>query len=205
MQREADYSRSLTYLRTTALDAAATCQLADALSYLYQALRRLGLVTPPQRPYGSEALRFALRTGPFAPRNVPELPSFDAFRDAVEQGGLGTGTLLDEAEAAVAAAKKAFEALASLGGRDAFATHSHHRWLAATRNSQRSAILAGIAISTVRRAMMRAGLLGSNGEEPGVGGVAVAATDLKLKVEVPGPEDGYHEWWIVPKIIETGP
>lgn len=184
---EAQFTRSLSYLRVTMLDAAVTWELADALSCLYTALQRLGAaaVAPPPRPYSSDRLRYEVRMKPFAPIGLPELPSFDAFTRATAQPETPTPALLGYAERAVAGAKKGYEVLSKLGEREAFTAGCHERWLTGTKNCLKSVIAAGIAVSTVQKA-----LAGANGREG----------DVKLKVEVPAPDKGYHEWWIVPKV-----
>jgi hypothetical protein len=45
-------------------------------------------------------------------------------------------------------------------------------------------IAVGVAVGTVKRAVER------GSEKKG------------LSVEVPKPEKGYHEWWIVPRVVE---
>jgi hypothetical protein len=47
----------------------------------------------------------------------------------------------------------------------------------------RAAIAVGVAVETVKRAV-----------EDGRGG--------RLNVEVPRAEKGYHEWWVVPRVVE---
>ncbi|KXX81657.1 N-alpha-acetyltransferase 35, NatC auxiliary subunit [Madurella mycetomatis] len=106
---EACFRRSKSYLRLTALEAAVTSELADALSCLYTALRRLGLVIPPPRPYSSDALRYEVRMKPFAPIGLPELPSFEEFERATAQPGTPTLALLENAARAAAAAKVGLE------------------------------------------------------------------------------------------------
>lgn len=203
---EARFRRSKSYLRLTALEAAVTSELADALSCLYTALRRLGLVVPPPRPYSSDALRYEVRMKPFAPIGLPELPSFEEFERATAQPGTPTRALLENAARAAAAAKVGLEEVimgkrAGAGeegggeggeGRDrekeVFAVGSYKRWVAERKGWMRSVIAVRVAVETVKRAV------GKNGGEEGAG--------LGLSVEVPKPEKGYHEWWIVPKVLE---
>jgi hypothetical protein len=46
----------------------------------------------------------------------------------------------------------------------------------------------------LRRAVEAAGVGGEEGEGE--------KRDLGVEVEVPTPEKGYHEWWIVPRVTE---
>jgi N-alpha-acetyltransferase 35, NatC auxiliary subunit len=185
--REAAFTRSLGYLRTTMLDAAVTWELADALSCLYAVLLRLGLIAAPPRPYSTDELRYEIRMRPFASVGLPELPPFAAFAEATLQPGSAAPAILEYAERAVAGAKKGFEVMSRFTEREAFtaAPQVHERWVAGTKSCLKSAIAVGIAVSTLQRAIERAG-----GEE----------ANVVLKAEIGEPKDGYHEWWIVPKI-----
>jgi N-alpha-acetyltransferase 35, NatC auxiliary subunit len=185
--KEAEFTRSLSYLRLTMLDATVTWELADGLSCLYTALLRLKLVAEPERPYGSSELRYELRMKPFAPIGLPDLPPYDVFSRATEQSDVPVATLLDYADKAVSGARKGFDVLVKLDAKEAFTVGTHDRWVEATKNCKRAVIAAGIAIATVRKAL--------NAEE----------ADLTvLQVEIPPPDKAYHDWWIVPKISRKG-
>ncbi|OLN92018.1 N-alpha-acetyltransferase 35, NatC auxiliary subunit [Colletotrichum chlorophyti] len=181
---EAQYTKSLAFLRLTLLDAAVTESLADALCCLHTAIRRLGLVKPPPRPYSTDELRYELRMKPFAVIGLPSLPSFEEFTDGTQQADATTGELLDLAERAVAGAKKGFEVMSKFPETEAFSVGSHERWLPTVKNGLKSCIATGLAVSVIRKAL----------DKSGEGG------DLKLKAEVPTPDKSYHEWWIVPRI-----
>ncbi|KAK3392260.1 Mak10 subunit, NatC N-terminal acetyltransferase-domain-containing protein [Sordaria brevicollis] len=132
---EAAYIRSLTYLRSTILDAAITWEFADTVSVIYTLLSRLGLIKPPPRPYGTDKDRYEVRMKPFKSISVPEVPSFETWK------AHSTGTsimpehsgpseteeeetseqLLSFALQAVSQAKKAFTVLEGLSEREAFA------------------------------------------------------------------------------------
>lgn len=182
--REAQFTRSLAYLRLTMLDAAVVWELADALSCLYTALQRLGLVVPPPRPYSTDALRYDLRMKPFASTGIPELPSFEAFTGATTQPDVSTPNLLEYAERAVGGAKKGCEMLKKLNAEESFTTKSHSRWVAGTVNCHKSAIATGLAVSVVRRALAK----------------TPSGKNLGLEANIKPPQDRYHEWWIVPNV-----
>lgn len=211
-QRRRDQRRSKAYQRLTALEATATAELAGALSRLYTALRRLGLLPltagSRARPYSTDAMRYRARMRPFASVSLPPLPPFESFERATARPETPTPALLDEAGRAAAAARRALEKIlpggnnnssssgTSGGNRsgnnsseeDVFAVGSYDRWVAERTGWMRSVIAAGVAVETAKRAAARQGE-GGDGE-------------LGLSVEVPKPEEGYHEWWIVPRIVE---
>ncbi|KAL1873072.1 hypothetical protein VTK73DRAFT_1169 [Phialemonium thermophilum] len=194
---QTQFTRSLSYLRVTMLDAAVTWELADALSCLHTALLRLGLVVPPPRPYSTDQLRYEIRMRPFASVGSPELPSFDVFVRAAGQPNTPTPALLAYAERAAAGARKGFEALRKLTDAESFSIGCHDRWTAAVTNGLRSAIAVGLAASTVRKALESTSAPAREGS--GGDGTAIARS-LGLKVEFKRPEDRYHEWWVVPHI-----
>ncbi|KAF6838293.1 N-alpha-acetyltransferase 35, NatC auxiliary subunit [Colletotrichum musicola] len=179
-----EFTRSLSFLRLTLIDAAVTEGLADALCCLYTALLRLGLVKPPPRPYSTDELRYELRMKPFGVIGLPSLPTFDEFTAGTLQSDVSTGDLLLLADRAIAGAKKGFEAMSKFSPAEAFSVGSHDRWVPTMKNGLKSCIAAGLAVSVIRKAL----------DESGEGG------DLKLKAEVPTPDKSYHEWWIVPRI-----
>lgn len=188
---EAQFTRSLAYLRVTILDAAVTWELADSLCCLYTVLQRLHLVVAPPRPYSTDELRYDIRMKPFAAIGLPELPSFVSFSRATAQPESATADLLEYAGRAVAGARKGYEVLSKMNEGDAFTAHAHERWLVGTKNCLKSVIAVNIAISTVRNAL--GGLSRGEGE---------AEAGARLKAEVPRPDKCYHDWWIVPKVSE---
>lgn len=191
---EAQFDRSLSYLRVATLDAAVTWELAEGLSCLYTVLYRLKLLVPPPRPYSTDALRYDIRMKPFAPIGLPELPSYEIFNEQVTRPEKSTDTVLDAARKAVAGAKTGYEVLSKYGERDAFAVGCLERWTAGMKGGLKSAIAAGIAVAAVKKAVVAAA---ADNEE---GGKLDLTT--RLQVDVPKPEKGYHEWWIVPRIGE---
>ncbi|KAK5660650.1 hypothetical protein OQA88_12014 [Cercophora sp. LCS_1] len=192
---ENQFTRSLSFLRVTTLDAAVTWELADALSCLYTALHRLKLIVPPPRPYSSDELRYEIRMKPFIHIELPELPSFDMFTRATTQPETSTKTLLDYAQRGLAGAKKGYDVLGKLSEKEAFTATggTHEKWVKGTKDCLKSVIAVGIAVSAVRTSLDVAGLSGD-----GDGNAAV----LGLKVEMPKPEKCYNSWWIVPKVVE---
>jgi len=183
--KERNYTRSIAYIRVTMLDAACTWEFADGLCCLYTVLQRLGLVNMPSRPYSNDELRYEIRMKPFVNIGLPQLPSFDDFTRATAQPETSIAELLKYAENAVGGAKKGYEALSRMNDLQTFSVGCHDRWLTNIKGCQKSAIYAGIAITALQKAIE------TEGED---------AADLKLKVELPQPGKGYHDWWIVPKL-----
>ena len=181
---ERQFARSLSYLRLAMLDAAVAWELADALSYLYTALQRLGLIVPPPRPYSNDSLRYDIRMKPFAAIGIPEIPSFEAFTRATTQPDTSIAQLLEDAERAVAGTKKGYDALKKLSEKESFAHNCHARWVGRTTSCHKSAIATGLSISVLRKAIADT----PDGEPP------------KLKVEIKPQHERYHEWWIVPNL-----
>ncbi|KAI1496275.1 Mak10 subunit, NatC N-terminal acetyltransferase-domain-containing protein [Biscogniauxia marginata] len=224
--QEREFALSKSYIRVTMLDAACTWEFADGLCCLYTALRRVGLTPAPPRPYSTDVLRYEIRTKPFATIGLPQLPSFDAFTRATEQPDTSVAELLQYAAGAVGGARKGYEALAKMPDAQAFCVNAHERWVGNVRDCLKAAIAAGVAISTLQkayeRAVTEAGGVGGGkeeGKEEGEGEDEGGSQDgeeknkekeeererdknldIKLKVEVPPPGKGYHDWWIVPKL-----
>ncbi|KAL1907463.1 N-alpha-acetyltransferase, non-catalitic subunit [Sporothrix stenoceras] len=196
--QEAVVARSLAFLRTQMLEASVTWELADALSCLYAALHRTGLLKTPVRPYSTDELRYELRMRPFAAIGLPQLPKFEEFQKEAQQSTSSIMAILDYAEKAIGGAKKGCEALTRFTEEEAFSAHHHERWLSRTKGIHKSAIFAGLAVASLKKVVSRVekdgGSVG-NGAENDVGVEA-----LKLTAQVPKPDKCYHEWWIVPKV-----
>ncbi|KAI0202502.1 Mak10-domain-containing protein [Astrocystis sublimbata] len=201
-----EFKRSLQHLRISMLDAACTWEFADGLSLLYLAILRLGLLKPPPRPYSTDALRYELRMRPFARVAFPSCPSYEEFKQETEMAEVATTDVLRAAEAGIGAARKGFEAVVRLNDvEEVFSINdtAHKRWIDGAKNCLRATIAAGVAVSTLKRAYEKlkeketAASGESRGEEE-----KKAAEQLKLKVVVPEPGEGYHDWWVVPKLSQ---
>lgn len=186
--------RSLAYMRLCLLDAAVTWELSDALSCLYTVLLRLKLVKVPPRPYSNDELRYELRMKPFAPITLPELPSFAASTAGTRQDNNSVDEILEYAEKAAAGAKKGFEILSKMPADESFSVGSHAAWSASVKGGLRSCIALGLAVSIVQKAVKAQG-------SAAAAAAATAEEDLKIRVEVPTPDQAYHEWWIVPRLL----
>ncbi|KAL2759451.1 hypothetical protein ACRALDRAFT_1074260 [Sodiomyces alcalophilus JCM 7366] len=181
---ETQATRSLTFNHYEETDASVTTYLAQALFCLYIALYRLSLLQRPQRPYGTDELRYELRMKPFLGISDPRPPSFAEFKACTTMADYSTDDLLDTAAKSAMAAKRGLEGMSRLSDKDCFAVGSHDQWTQRVKAALKSSIAAGLAVSMVQKALARPGQDGS----------------LNVSVEVPGPEKAYHEWWIVPQI-----
>ena len=182
---EKQLQRALSFVRLSLLDAAVTWELSDALSSIYTVLGRLGLVRPPQRPYGNDELRYELRMKPFAQIGIPELPSARTLAAQVAQPESSSEDILAAASRALAGTKRGFESLSRLSAEESFTVESHAWWLASVKRGLKSCIAMGLVVTTLQQAVQRV----KDGGE------------VKLKAEVPTPDEAYHEWWIVPKVV----
>ncbi|KAI1382762.1 Mak10-domain-containing protein [Hypoxylon trugodes] len=188
--KEREYLTSLAFLRVTMLDAACTWEFADGLCCLYTVLQRLNLIATPTRPYSTDALRYDLRMKPFRNVALPTLPTLDEFTRATLQPETPTRDLICYAESAVGGARKGYEAMAKMSEAQAFSANAHDRWIGEIKKCLRAAIAAGVAVSTLLRAFDKAKVDGEDGDPK-----------LALKVEMPLSGKGYHDWWIVPKLV----
>jgi len=179
------FPASLAFVRVALLDAAITWELADALSCLYTALHRLDLIQAPPRPYSTDELRYELRMKPWVGIGIPQLPTFEHFREGTEQPGTPTLEILGYAAKAVAGARKGFESLARLPAGESFSVGCYDRWLKIAKDGLKSSIAAAIAVSSLTKLVQKAEAEGSR---------------VRAEVTIPKPAKAYHEWWIVPTI-----
>ncbi|CAK7209415.1 N-alpha-acetyltransferase, non-catalitic subunit [Sporothrix curviconia] len=191
--QEEAMTKSLSFLQKMLLDASVTWELSDALSCLYAALARTGLLKVPVRPYSTDELRYELRMKPFASIGLPALPPFETFEKEARQAATKVTAILEYAEKALGAAKKGCEMMAHFNEKEAFSAHHHERWLSSTKRMYKSAIFAGLALAAVKKEVVRVESSGGTVDNS-------EAVSLKLTAEVPKPDKCYHEWWIVPKV-----
>lgn len=182
--------------------------------------------TPALEPYRNDALRYQLRMRPFAPSSVgfPALPEFPEFIEATQQAETSTTVLLAYAQRAAASARRGLEVLVRATPDEAFAAEAtefftasssssrsggsggaaYARWLADGRRWLKASIAVGLAVMEVRWALD--GEDGEDGQEQQQQQENEQRDRVKarIKVDVPLPGDGYHDWWIVPQITRIG-
>jgi hypothetical protein len=180
-----EYTTAISFVNFSTMEAAATYGFADALSCLFTVLSRLSLIKSAARPYSDDTMRYEVRMKPFLAIGLPELISFDELTRVVTQPEESTLDLLKFAAESAMGAKKGFEVLSKLSEKDAFCQGSHDSWLNNVKACLKACIFTSITIASVRKAVEAAG---KNGQP-------------KIRVEIPLSDKGYHDWWIVPKII----
>lgn len=185
-QKDLGFGRALSYINYSMLEATATQGFADALNCLYTVLNRRKLIPAPPRPYSDDALRYELRMKPFLPIGLPEFLPYQQFQLAVSQSEESTADLLTFAAEAVARARKDFELLSKLDGNTARCLGSEEAWKKNVKDCLRACISASINISVIKKALEKADAAGK---------------EVEVRVEVPPVGEGYHDWWIVPKVV----
>ena len=184
-QKQAEYANALSFVNFSIMESAATYSFADALSCLYTVLGRLSLIPSPPRPYSDDSMRYEVRMKPFSAIGLPELIQFDDLTQLVTQPNESTIDIINFAADSVMGAKKGFEFLSKLNAKDAYCQGSHDSWVKNIKDCLKACIFTSITISTVKKLVLAAG----------------KDTQVKAKVEIPAAEKGYHDWWIVPKVI----
>jgi N-alpha-acetyltransferase 35, NatC auxiliary subunit len=186
LEKELGIGRALSYINYSMLEATAIQGFADALTCLYTVLIRRGVILSPVRPYSNGPLRYELRMKPFLPIGLPEFLPYEQFHLSVTQPDESTSDLMDFASEAVARARKDFELMSKLDGKTARCLGSEEAWTKNVKDSLKACISASISISIVKKALEKAESTGGK---------------LDVNVEVPPVGKGYHNWWIVPKIV----
>ena len=209
--RRAQVDKTLQRLFRVFTSLKATEALARALHRLYTVLLRNGLVAKPVRPYSSDRLRHELRMKPFLSLSVPEPVDFDEFLSATSISSVTDLEALDDASAAVADARKSWEAVLKAkwvteafgdqksdlgqGGDQSGITLSakttlEGEWTGDVKNVLRACIATSIGVGMLCRTLRKA--------PQSIGDLK----DLKVRIPEPGEKDCYHDWWLVPTITD---
>lgn len=184
VQEQKEYTRAISFVNFSTLEAAATSGFADALSCLYSVLSRLELIPEPPMQCNSDEMRYEVRMKPFLAIGLPELIPLGQLTELVTQRNETIMDILDFAATSIAGAKKGFEVLSKLSAEESFSQGSHDHWVANIKACLKACIFTGITVSTLRKAV-----------QTGKG------NNVSIKVEIPLPGKGYHDWWVVPKVI----
>ncbi|KAK4142788.1 Mak10 subunit, NatC N-terminal acetyltransferase-domain-containing protein [Dichotomopilus funicola] len=226
------YPRSQAFLEHTHALTRATFSLALALSTLYTALARLGLLpslttsssplAPPasssSRPYSTDALRHEIRMKPFASVSLPDLPSHEMMVQATTRGGMSsTAGLLEEVKGSVANVRRQLGVLAALAGDDGEEGTKRRddngvagEWSTANGNKVFAVGCLDRWKGQVVEGWMKAVVeieevverVSKAENETKGGGVKGEGVVTRLKLKVPRPSEAGHEWWIVPRIVK---
>jgi len=127
---------------------------------------------------------------PFAHISLPAPLSQPHFHTLVTVPDHSAAALLDAADAIIKTARRDWDALSKMAKEKARCGACEGAWRDNVRGVLRACIAAGIAVAALRR-----GLVGP-GEEGGVRG--------RVRVEVPGVVERYHDWWVVPRVVVLG-
>jgi N-alpha-acetyltransferase 35, NatC auxiliary subunit len=184
-EKKEEYANAISFVNFSSMEATATYGFADALSCLFTVLNRLSLIQPPPRPYSDDNMRYEVRMKPFMSIGLPELIPCDELTRLVTQPDETTTDLLSFASDSVTGAKKGFEILSKLSEKDAYCQGSHDSWLKNTKDCLKACIFTSITVAAVKKAVEAAGKDGK----------------VSIKVEIPITGKGYHDWWVVPKVI----
>ncbi|CZR53954.1 probable MAK10 Glucose-repressible protein [Phialocephala subalpina] len=179
------YLNAISFINFSTMEASATYGFAGALSCLFTVLGRLSLIKAPPRPYSDDTMRYEVRMKPFSCIGLPELIPFDELTKVVVQPEESTIDLLKFAAESAMGAKKGLEVLSKLSAKGAYCQGSHDSWLNNIKACLKACIFTSITIASVKKAVEAAGKDGKP----------------KIKVEIPPSEKGYHDWWVVPKVI----
>jgi hypothetical protein len=185
-EEQTQFINALSFINYSTMEAAATYGLADALSCLFTVLNRLHLVRVPPRPYSNDLQRYEVRMKPFQVIGLPELIPYEELKTAVSQPEESLSDLLRYASESAIGAKKGFEVMSKLTAKDAFCQGSYGSWSANIKDCLKACIFTGITIAAVTKAV---GIMGKD------------SGNIQIKVEIPPTGKGYHDWWVVPKVI----
>ncbi|KAG0648103.1 mak10 [Hyphodiscus hymeniophilus] len=181
------YAEAVAFINFSKLEAASVYGFADALSCLFTALGRLELLQSSRRPYSDDSQRYEVRMKPFLSIGLPELVPFEELTELVTQPKESLVSILKFATDSAVGAKRAFEVMSKLSTEESFCKGSHESWLKNIKDCLKAVIFTNIIISKVKKA------------------VEAAAKDEipKFKVEIPESGQGYHDFWVVPKITHS--
>lgn len=186
----------------------ATEALAKALHRLLVVVQRHGHLVQPRPSYSSDRLRYELRMRPFQHLSIPEPLLPDVAQQACSLQELSDSTVLEQALRLNQTAKKAWEEVlkenwnsqpVSAGKTSATNTSSSagdlsetpvvaREWTKEVRNSIKSCIGTGIAISTLMKGLQ------SKDASKGL-------RDVKINIPQVGDRDRWHPAWAVPKVL----
>jgi N-alpha-acetyltransferase 35, NatC auxiliary subunit len=209
----------------------ATEAFALALHALYTLLLRRNLIRSASAasPYSNDRLRYELRTKPFIAITLPEPVPYEAFAHEASLASDNDAAVLERATAAVAEARKAWEAILARGpflpSPDVGNKHAPGAaaagagtttaivddWRQDVKNTLRSCIATSIAIGSIRKAFEAQTNIGVSGQPASatssvrMGDQGTPTLPLKTKIPDVGSAARWHDWWVVPRLTENKP
>ncbi|KAJ5653197.1 hypothetical protein N7490_000200 [Penicillium lividum] len=193
-RRASAFHRSFRCLERLTTHLIAVDAFAIALHALYVLLARHKVLPSASGPqaYSTDKLRYEIRMKPFIPISLPELVPFDEYRREATLEGDTDATILDRASKAITEARKAWEAMLTLG---AFVEDPSLSitptpaievdWQRNIKDTMRACIGASIAIETVKKAL-------SSGKQ----------SELQVNIPEIGTKSRWHDWWSVPQVVQ---
>ena len=200
----------------------ATDSLAKSLHRVFVILDRQKLLVKPAFPYSSDDLRYEVRMRPFRHLSIPQPITEDVARQASSLDGFSDQEILDQAAALNQVARRAWEEVLKQSWhleplRSSQLQHQQQKdpkststpqsqtepqpgthqvvdqeWTKDAKNSMKSCIGTGIAISALTKALKDA---------RGQGGTTtIDPATIKLELPVMGERERWHVAWVVPKI-----
>ncbi|KAI9840780.1 MAG: hypothetical protein M1837_001310 [Sclerophora amabilis] len=204
------YKKTLSFLNCHMLEATAIQGFADALSCLYTALSRLGLLPSGPKPYSTNALRYELRMKPFLHISLPELIPYEQFESLVGQRDESLSSLLSVAQTSLLRSRKDFDLLSKTPAPTSRTTLCADEWKSKIKNVVRACIATGIAISAVEKEVKSDDDLlqktaadddddGRRAQRSRKKSKEKLATGRTLQLDMERGKT-YHDWWVVPSI-----
>lgn len=207
MPHRAAFQRTLKNLLRIYTQLRATETFSRALHMLHALLLRHKAIKKPRRPYSSDQLRYELRMKPFLSLSVPEAIVFEVFQAESSLVDQSDEQVLEEAENSIAEARRFWDEVLRHGWSAKLsepteldrsstsvkiearkgATTIEAEWIKSTKNVIRACIATSIAIAILKKRMDK----------------KEALKDIKVCIPVPGEKDCWHDWWIVPKVIDA--
>lgn len=178
--------------------AKATDTLAAALQRVFTVIARYDSKYRSNEDgmYGSDALRYELRTKPFASLSVPEPLGYEEMKAVSSLEELNDEEVLRQAAALTVSSRRGWEEVLRGGwsissppgkgieeGKESKPSILEAEWVRNTKGCIKACIATGIAISSLLKAIENGG--------------------RDWRAEVPGPGDParFHAWWAVPRIV----
>ncbi|KIW12266.1 hypothetical protein PV08_09542 [Exophiala spinifera] len=195
----------------------ATDSLAKSLHRVFVILDRQKLLAKPAFPYSSDTLRYEVRMRPFRHLSIPQPITDDVARQASSLDGLSDEEILEQAAAMNQISRRAWEEVLKNSwhldplrpsqqrdrdkgtdtGMDVKSPPApqpqqeaqvvEHEWTRDVKNSMKSCIGTGIALSALTKAL-----------KDGRGTIDPAK--IKLELPVMGDRERWHFAWVVPRI-----
>lgn len=182
------------YVAVQANDAQITASMSSALGMLYSLCNEIGLISKPERPYSSDKLRHEMRFKHFLTIGTPRMLGHSDLHAATHfKPGLELERVFSTIDSELKAAKAAIIQRKQVDPAMGRFRGCEEIWNKSTQTLLQCAIAAGLALTKVKDGCRLAMVT----ELP----VDAQRVKAVLRVDVPAPEQQYHAWWPVPKVM----